>query len=99
MAMIRTDDVVPMTEATKQLPTLVKQVEHSGQKILFRNNRPVVALIGMERLRRLQEAEDALADVALLTARMLADSGARSSLDDVLKRYGVTREELRTLDS
>jgi prevent-host-death family protein len=98
MAVISTEDVVPVTDASKRLPTLVKQVEHSGQKILFKNNRPVAALIGVERLRQLQEAEDALADLALLAARIMTDSGQRTTLDEVLETYGVTREELRELD-
>jgi prevent-host-death family protein len=99
MAMMRTEDAVPVTEASKRLPTLVREVESHGQRILFRNNRPVAALIGLDRLRELQETEDALADLSLLAARTLTDSGSRTSLDDVLKAFGVNREELRTLDS
>jgi prevent-host-death family protein len=96
--MISTEDVVSVTEASRQLSTLVSEVEHTGQRILFRNNRPVAALIGVERLQQLQQAEDAVADIALLVARMITDSGGRTDLDEALAAFGVTRDELRDVD-
>jgi prevent-host-death family protein len=99
MAVIETDEIVAVTEASKNLPALVREVAHHGQRVLVKNNRPVAVLIGIRRLKQLQEAEDSLADIALLLARILTDGGDRTSLDDVLKAYGVTREELRELES
>ena len=99
MAVINTDDVVSMTDAGKKLPALVKELELShGQKVLFRNNQPVAALVSVDRLADLQEAEDAIADIALLAARVFTDSGARTELDAVLERFGVTKKELLELE-
>ncbi len=99
MAVIETDEIVAVTEAGRKLSTLVKEVEHHGQRVLVKNNRPVAVLIGVRRLRQLQDAEDSLADIALLLARILTDDGERTSLEDVLRAYGVTRQELKDLES
>jgi hypothetical protein len=44
-----------------------------------------------------QQLEDDLADLALAEARVLTDSGERVSLDEMLERFGYTREQLRAL--
>lgn len=46
-------------------------------------------------MRQPDEQEDDLLDVALVLARMLTDSGERYSLDQILERFGYTREQLR----
>jgi hypothetical protein len=49
----------------------------------------------MDRLTELQRRPDDLADVAVVTARLMLASPHRFSLDDVLDRFGSSREELR----
>ena len=51
----------------------------------------------MEASEHLQQFDDDLADLALAEARVLTDSGERFSLDEVLERFGYTREQLRAL--
>lgn len=48
----------------------------------------------MDRLAEMERLSDDLADVALVTARLLGGTPIRIGLDDVLKRFGVTRKEL-----
>ena len=51
----------------------------------------------MERLQQLQRLEEDLADVSLMAARILTSGPERHSLDDILNRFGYSREELRDL--
>lgn len=51
----------------------------------------------MERLDELEELEQDLRDVSLLAARMTSDNGNRRSFDEVLEKFGYTREELRAM--
>jgi PHD/YefM family antitoxin component YafN of YafNO toxin-antitoxin module len=96
MAVIDSNDIVPMAEAGKRLPALVREVQHSaGQKVFFKNNHPVAVLVGVDRLEVLQEAEDSLEDLALVMARQLTDRGGRKSLDSILTALGTSREELK----
>ncbi len=49
----------------------------------------------MERLEQLQQLEDDLRDVSLAAARALTTGPQRHSLDDVLAKFGYTREQWR----
>lgn len=85
-------DLISITEAsTRGLSRLVRDAESGQTPILLRNNRPVAAVVSIERLEELDDARD----LALVAARMLTDSGSRTSLDEVLETFGFTREELR----
>jgi prevent-host-death family protein len=77
---------------------LVREAESGHEQILLRNNKAVAAVISVERLDELQELEDALVDVSLAVARMLTTGPDRHSLDDVLARFGYTRDELSEVD-
>jgi len=48
----------------------------------------------MNRLSELQRLSDDLADVALITARLLLATPHRFTLDEVLDKFGFTREDL-----
>ncbi len=65
--------------------------------MLLRNNRPVAAVVSIERLDQLQRVEEDLADVSLAAARALTTGPERHSLDDVLAQFGYTRDQLRDL--
>ena len=64
---------------------------------MLRNNKPVAAVVSMERLEELQRLQEDLLDVALAAARMLTMGEYRHSLDDVLAQFGYTRDQLRDL--
>jgi prevent-host-death family protein len=98
MAIVDTADLVSITDASKAgLSALVRAAEEGHEQIVLRNNKPVAAVVSIERLEQLQRLEDELLDVSLVAARMLTTGAERVSLDDVLARFGYTREQLAEL--
>jgi antitoxin (DNA-binding transcriptional repressor) of toxin-antitoxin stability system len=99
MATIDTDDLISVSEASKLgLSRLLNDAERGHDRVVLKNNRPVAAVVNMDRLTELERLEEDLADVSLFTARLLLATNERFSLDDVLARFGVSREQLRQLD-
>lgn len=99
MVRIDTDDLLSITDATKLgISGLVHRAELGHEPVLVRNNKPVAAVMGMERFEQLQQLEEDLLDISLATARMLTTGPTRHTLDDVLAQFGYTREQLRDLD-
>lgn len=99
MTRIDTRDLISISEANRLgVSGLVREAESGHEQILLRNNKAVAAVISVERLDELQELEDALVDVSLAVARMLTTGPDRHSLDDVLARFGYTRDELSEVD-
>lgn len=95
MALVNTDSLISVSEANKLgVSGLVSDAEAGKERVILRNNRPVAAVVGIRHLDEEQQLRDDLVDITLLAARMLTASGARVSLDEVLERLGVTREEL-----
>ncbi|MBI2954015.1 MAG: hypothetical protein HYY30_06860 [Chloroflexi bacterium] len=43
----------------------------------------------------IERIEEDLLDIVLATSRMLTATGKRHTLDDVLRHFGYTREDLR----
>lgn len=95
MALVDTQHMISLTDAGKRgLSALVRDAESGADQIVMRNNRAVAAVISIDRLEHLQQLEDDLADIALAAARMLSAPDERSSLDDVLDEFGVSRADL-----
>lgn len=96
MAIVDTAELISLTEASKAgVSALVRAVEEGHEQVVLRNSKPVAAVVSIERLERLQALEDELLDVSLAAARMFTAGPDRHSLDDVLARFGYTREQLR----
>jgi hypothetical protein len=96
MARIDTDDLISVTEASRLgLSRLLNDAEHGHDRVVLRNNRPVAAVVNMDRLTELERLSEDLADLSLITARLVLATPHRFSLDEVLDRFGVSREELR----
>lgn len=96
MPVVDTKELVSISDATKKgISRLVKDVAEGHEPILIRNNKPVAAVISMERLEELEQREDDILDIALGLARWLTAGEQRTSLDEVLTRFGYTREQLR----
>jgi antitoxin (DNA-binding transcriptional repressor) of toxin-antitoxin stability system len=96
MAIIDTDDLISVSQASKiGLSKLLNDAANGHDRVVLKNNRPVAAVVNMDRLTELQRLDEDLADVSILTARLLLATNERVSLDDVLDRFGFTREQLR----
>lgn len=74
---------------------LIKAAESGNTKIVTRGSKPVAAVISIEQLESLQENLEDFMDLAAASARFATAHGQTASLDDVLERFGYTREELR----
>jgi prevent-host-death family protein len=95
MPKVDTKDLISVSEANKiGISGLVKAAEQGGQRVVIRNGKPVAAVVSIESLQRSEELEERLLDVSLALTRLLTADSRRNSLDDVLDRFGFTREEL-----
>src|SRR5437879_4047474 len=99
MARVETSSLISISEANKLgVSALVREAEEGRERVVLRNNRPVAAVVGigrLEELEELRELEDDLLDLALAASRVATTSPRRHSLDEVLARFGYTREQLR----
>lgn len=101
MPRVDTANIISISEATKRGVAKLAREAAKGkghEQILVRNNKPVAAVVGMDRLEEIDELErieEDLLDIVLATSRMLTDKGKRYTLDDVLRHFGYTREDLR----
>ncbi len=103
---VDTANIISISEATKRGVSKLAREAAKGkghEQILMRHNKPVAAVVGMDRLEELEEIdeleriEEDLLDIVLATSRMITDTGKRFTLDDVLQHFGYTREDLRKL--
>jgi prevent-host-death family protein len=95
MPKVDTKDLISVSEANKiGISGLVKAAEQGQQRVVIRNGKPVAAVVSIESLQRAEELEERLLDVSLALTRLLTADDRRHSLDDVLDRFGFTREEL-----
>jgi prevent-host-death family protein len=98
MARVDTSDLISITEAAQAgISSLVRAAEAGREQVVLRNNKPVAAVVSMERLEELQQLEEDLVDVSLAAARMMTTSETRHSLDEVLEQFGFRREELEEI--
>jgi prevent-host-death family protein len=99
MTLIADPHELSVTDATRRgVAGLVADAEKGNAVVVTRHHRPVAAVVGIDRLKELDEAAADLRDLALVLARMADDSGRRTSLDDVLTAFGHTRESLAAVE-
>lgn len=95
MPTLDSKELVSISEANKLgISKLVAAAERGEQRVLIKNNKPVAAVVGIGTLERNEELEERLLDVSLAVTRLLTTSERRHSLDDVLDRFGFTREDI-----
>lgn len=98
MARVDTEDLISISEANKLgVSALIREAEEGRDRIVLRNNKPVAVVMGVERFEQWQQLQDDLIDITLVAARMMTTSGPSYSLDEVLERFGYTREELAAM--
>ena len=99
MTVLDSAESLLITEASKLgVSRLAADAEEGHAKVLERRGRPVAAVVGYGELQRIAEMERDLVDVALVLTRAATDTGARTSLDDVIEKFGFTREQLNSMD-
>lgn len=95
MALLETANVISISDAGKLgVSALVREVEDGREQVILRDNKPVAVFMNMERYKRLQSLLEDLVDMTLVASRMATTGANRYSLDDVLERFGYTREDL-----
>jgi prevent-host-death family protein len=95
MPKVDTKDLISVSEANRiGISALVKAAEEGEQPVVIRNGKPVAAVVSIDALQRAEELEERLLDVSLGLTRLITADERRHSLDDVLDRFGFTREEL-----
>ncbi|MGQ0464554.1 MAG: prevent-host-death family protein [Sporichthyaceae bacterium] len=95
---VDTNDMLSITEANARgISKLAAEASAGRDLVLLRNNRVVAAVVGIERLEeldRLTTLREDLGLIALTLSRVATDNGNRTSLDEVMARFGLTREDL-----
>lgn len=98
MAILHDPCELSVTEAAQRgVAGLVADAEHGSDVIVTRRQEPVAAVVSMRRVAAIEEVFSDLHDLALVLARTAADSGRRTSFDDVLGAFGYSRESLAAL--
>ena len=78
-----------MTAASARgVARLVADAAHGDEVVVTRHHRPVAAIIGVSRLRELDELTADLRDLALAVARAADDDGRRTAFTDVAAAFG-----------
>lgn len=87
--------VLSVTEASERgIAKIVKEASEGSMFVVERHHKPVAAVIGIERLRYIEELEEDLIDMALVLARVATSKGSTVSLEEVLEMFGDDRAEL-----
>lgn len=95
MPTVDTNDLISVSEAGRiGVSALVKAVERGEKPVIMRNNKPVAVFVGIEAMEEAELREERLLDVSLALTRVLTTGDRRHGLDDVLDRFGVSRDEL-----
>jgi prevent-host-death family protein len=82
------DQLSVSAASSRGIARLVADAANGDEVVITRHHRPVAAVVGVERLRELDELTADLRDLSLVIARVADDDGRRTTLDDVLTAFG-----------
>lgn len=86
---------ISITEANRTgISGLIASAETGKPVTLARHGRVVAEIISSEEVEQLRQDRDTLRDAALMMARVATDSGNRTSLDDAMESFGISRSEI-----
>lgn len=86
---------VPITEASRRgISGLVSSVQDGQEIALSRHGRVVAEIVSAAEMDKLRKDQETLRDAALVMARFVTDSGARTDLDQAMQEFGLSRAEL-----
>ena len=81
-------DSINETQARANLQSLISRAEYKGERILIqRHGKPVVAIIGLEDLRRLEALDDAVDSAELRQA--VEENDGFTTLEEINQARGV----------
>ena len=87
--------VLTVTEASSRgVSRLLSDARAGAALIVESHHKPVAAIIGIDRLNQIEELERDLQGAALVLARFATDNGNRTTLDEVIERFGFSRADL-----
>lgn len=99
---VDTNDMLSITEANARGVSKLAADAFAGRDlVLLRNNKVIAAVVGvgrLEELDRLTAMREDLELIALTLSRVATDNGNRTDLDEVMARFGLTREDLVDAD-
>jgi prevent-host-death family protein len=87
-------EMISASDAARCSSKLFREAAEGQRFVIFTNNAPTAAVVGMEQYRELNELEERLRLLTLAITRMASDSGRRHDLDDVIADLGFTDEEI-----
>ena len=95
MNILEGSEHLSITEATSRgiSGLIAEAAEHTV--VLERHGKPQALVVSMSRVAEFDEAAADIRDLALVLARSLTDPGNRTSFDDVLKAFDLTRTDLQ----
>ena len=96
---INTNAILPMTEATKHFKSACEKTKQLGTVYLFKNNRPDIVMMDMQKFEELFAALDELEYMeiaALIDSRRQHDDGTRYTLDEVIARRSQSNASAKT---
>jgi len=96
---IDTNAIIPMTEAMKRFKSVCEKTKELGAIYLFKNNRPDIVMMDMEKYEELFALLDELEHLeiaAMLEARKQRDDGTRYTLDEVIARRAHMNSAAKT---
>lgn len=73
---------------------MVKDAERGEDIIVERRGRAVAAVVSVDHFEQLQQMRADVTAAALVLARVLTDTGSRTSLDAAIAAFGFDRAEL-----
>lgn len=97
MSLLNGSEHLSITEAAKRgISGLIADVAHHS--ILLEKRGTAQALIlSMDQVAEFNEVAEDLRDLALVLSRSATDNGIRTSFDDVLLAFDLSREDLKTI--
>lgn len=98
MSLLEHPRQVSVSEATQRGVAGIINDATVNDIVLTRRNKPVAALVGIERVRLLEEKLEDLRDLALAVARASTGGEQLISFDDVLTAFGLTEADLDAAD-
>jgi prevent-host-death family protein len=96
---IDTNDMISVSEVSRiGVSKLVNEASEGREFVLIKNNKPAAALVGIEKLERLQRIEEDVKLLAMAVVRAATDTGERVTLRDAAARFGIDLAELEDQD-